>query len=214
VDAVTAPSRVAVALHTADPIYRAGVVSLLRPRPEITLVDAETPALDAQVALIVVDSVDEQTLRLLREIKHTSTVRSVLIVADIDKARLIDAAECGLASLVRRGESTADRLVQAITTAARGDGYLPDDLITDVLEAFSRLRDRLPGPVEQWLTKLSDREVAVLHCLADGLDTAAVAQKIGYSERTIKNIISKLQTRLQLKNRAHLVAFAYQHGFL
>ncbi|MFB8310167.1 LuxR C-terminal-related transcriptional regulator [Streptomyces sp. NPDC055961] len=211
---MTAPSRIAVMLHAPDPICRAGVVSLLRPRPEITLVDAAGPAVDTQVALIVTDAIEEATLRLLREIKHTSTARSVLVVADIDETKLIDAAECGLAGLLRRAEATPDRLVQAITTAARGDGYLPDDLVNGVLEAFSRLRARLPGPVEQRLTELSDREVDILRCLADGLDTAETAQKVGYAERTVKHVIHGLQTRLQLKNRAHLVAFAYQHGYL
>ncbi|WP_053672588.1 response regulator transcription factor [Streptomyces sp. H036] len=212
---MTAPFRITVMLHAPDPIYRAGVVSLLRPRPEITLVDdLAGPAVDAHVALIVTDAVEEATLRLLRELKHTSTARSVLIVADIDETKLIDAAECGLAGLLRRADATPDRLVQAITTAARGDGYLPDDLVNGVLEAFSRLRARLPGPVEQRLTELSDREVDILRCLASGLDTAETAQKVGYSERTVKNLIHGLQTRLQLKNRTHLVAFAYQHGYL
>lgn len=179
---MTAPPRITVMLHAPDPIYRAGVVSLLRPRPEITLVDTTAPAADTQVALIVTDTVDDPTLRLLREIKHSSTARSVLIVADIDETQLINAAECGLAGLLRRADATANRIVQAITTAARGDGYLPDDLINGVLEAFSRLRERLPGPVEQRLTELSDREVDVLRCLASGLDTAETAHKVGYSE--------------------------------
>ncbi|MFD8414015.1 LuxR C-terminal-related transcriptional regulator [Streptomyces sp. NPDC059650] len=212
---MTAPSRTAVMLHAPDPIYRAGVVSLLRPFPEITLVDDTAGAVvDTQVALIVTDTVEEATLRLLRQIKHTSAARSVLVVADIDETQLIDAAECGLAGLQRRADATPDRLVQAITTAARGDGYLLADLVNGVLEAFSRLRARLPGPVEQRLTVLSDREVDVLRCLASGLDTAETAQKVGYSERTVKNVIHGLQTRLQLRNRAHLVAFAYQHGYL
>ncbi|GAB2451544.1 response regulator transcription factor [Streptomyces incanus] len=201
-------------LHAPDPIYRAEVVSLLRPRPEITLVDTAGPAVDTQVVLIVTDTVEEATLRLLREIKHTSTARSVLIVADIDETKLIDAAECGLAGLLCRADATPDRLVRAITTAARGDGYLPDDLIHSVLEAFGRLRERVPGAVEQRLTELSDRKVDVLRCLVEGIDTAAIAQKVGYAERTVKDVIHGLQTRLQLKNRAHLVAFAYQHGYL
>ncbi|WP_145953757.1 response regulator transcription factor [Streptomyces venezuelae] len=40
------------------------------------------------------------------------------------------------------------------------------------------------------------------------------AQKVGYSDRTVKTIIHDLQTRLQMKNRTQMVAFAYQHGYL
>ncbi|MEU8543135.1 response regulator transcription factor [Streptomyces sp. NPDC048717] len=211
---MSAHSRIAVTLHTSDPIYRAGVDGLLRYRPELTLVDATDPAADIQVALIVTDTVEEPTLRLLREIKRAGTTRSVLVVADIDETKMIDAAECGIAGLLRRADATADRLVQAVTKAARGDGYLPDDLVNGILEAFSRLRERLPSPVEQRLTELSDREIDVLRCLAAGLDTAQTAEKVGYAERTVKNTIKVLQTRLQLTNRTHLVAFAYEHGYL
>ncbi|BAU88079.1 transcriptional regulator, luxR family [Streptomyces laurentii] len=211
---MSAHSRIAVTLHTSDPIYRAGVDGLLRYRPELTLIDASDPTADIQVALIVTDTVEEPTLRLLREIKRTSTARSLLVVADIDETKLIDAAECGITGLLRRAEATADRLVQAITKAARGDGHLPDDLVNGVLNAFSHLRERLPSPVEQRLTELSDREIDVLRCLAAGLDTAQTGQKIGYSERTVKHIIKNLQTRLQLTNRTHLVAFAYENGYL
>ncbi|MFE1907643.1 hypothetical protein ACFW96_28795 [Streptomyces gardneri] len=93
---MTALSQIAVRLDAPDPIYRARVVSLLRPRPEITLVDDTAgPTVDAQVALIVRDAVEEATLRVLRDIKHASTARSVLVVAVIDEPKLIDAAECG-----------------------------------------------------------------------------------------------------------------------
>ncbi|MEU2232575.1 response regulator transcription factor [Streptomyces vietnamensis] len=190
------PERILVALHTHDPIYRAGVSSLLRHRPEVTLLDTAAPAADAQVALVVVDTVEEPVLRLLRETKRAGSARSVLVVADIDGPRLADAAECGVKGVVRRAQATPDRLVHAITTVARGDGYLPDDLIGGVLGAFGTLRERLPGPVEQRLTELDDRELEVLRLLAEGLDTNAIAAKVGYAERTVKNFIHVMQTRL------------------
>ncbi|MFE5938681.1 hypothetical protein ACFQ69_25365 [Streptomyces sp. NPDC056470] len=62
---MTAPSRITVMLHALDLICRAGVVSLRRPRPEITLVDTAGPAVHTQVALVVTDTVEEATLRLL-----------------------------------------------------------------------------------------------------------------------------------------------------
>ncbi|MGW2203183.1 phosphotransferase [Streptomyces sp. NPDC001774] len=83
---MTAPSRITVMLHALDPIYRAGVVSLLRPRPEIPLVDTAGPAVHTQVALVVTDTVEEATLRLLgaaapRLVASCPTQRAVVLTA-------------------------------------------------------------------------------------------------------------------------------------
>ncbi|MGP3926333.1 helix-turn-helix domain-containing protein [Streptomyces sp. 8N616] len=70
------------------------------------------------------------------------------------------------------------------------------------------------GPMGLTPSGLEVREVEVLRLLADGLDTTEIAQKLSYSERTIKNIISGMTNRLGLRNRAHAVAFALRSGTL
>ena len=50
--------------------------------------------------------------------------------------------------------------------------------------------------------------------LADGQDTAAIASKLAYSERTIKNIIHDVTLRLNLRNRSHAVAYAVKSGLI
>ena len=64
----------------------------------------------------------------------------------------------------------------------------------------------LPAPV--W----SDRELAVLRLLAQGLSTREVAKTLCYSERTIKNVLYELTTRHGLRNRTHAVAVAVRAG--
>ena len=61
---------------------------------------------------------------------------------------------------------------------------------------------------------LHQREIAVLSLLADGLDTAAVADRLSYSPRTIKNILHAVMLRLNLSNRTHAVAFAIRHRLI
>jgi DNA-binding NarL/FixJ family response regulator len=63
-------------------------------------------------------------------------------------------------------------------------------------------------------TGLSDREVRVLQLVADGWDTAEIAGELCYSERTVKNILHDLTTRLQLRNRSHAVAYALREGLI
>jgi DNA-binding CsgD family transcriptional regulator len=56
------------------------------------------------------------------------------------------------------------------------------------------------------------REVEVLRLIADGMDTLEIAQRLSYSERTVRNIIHALLTRMKLRNRTHAVAYALRNG--
>ncbi|WP_331481928.1 response regulator transcription factor [Streptomyces rubrogriseus] len=62
--------------------------------------------------------------------------------------------------------------------------------------------------------KLNPREVDVLQLVAEGLSTAEVASHLNYSERTIKNVLHEVITRLNLRNRTQAVAWAIRSGQL
>ncbi|MFH9264476.1 MULTISPECIES: response regulator transcription factor [unclassified Streptomyces] len=206
--------RITVVLRAQDPISQAGVASQLRARPEVTVVDRDDGEPTPQVVVMVVDAVDDEVLRVLRNIQRTSTCRTVLVTTDIDEQKLVSAAECGVAGVVRRSESTPDHLVQVIGTVARGEGHLPSDLLGRLLEEVGRLQGQVLGPRGLHFTGLAAREVDVLRLVAEGYDTADIATKLAYSERTIKNVLHSVMTRLQLRNRSHAVAYAMRQGLI
>ncbi|MFI7285229.1 response regulator transcription factor [Streptomyces anulatus] len=206
--------RISVVLRAQDPISQAGVASQLRARPEVAVVERDDGEPTPQVVVMVVDAVDDEVLRVLRNIQRTSTCRTVLVTTDIDEQKLVSAAECGVAGVVRRSESTPDHLVQVIGTVARGEGYLPSDLLGRLLEEVGRLQGQVLGPRGLHFTGLAAREVDVLRLVAEGYDTADIATKLAYSERTIKNVLHSVMTRLQLRNRSHAVAYAMRQGLI
>jgi DNA-binding NarL/FixJ family response regulator len=61
---------------------------------------------------------------------------------------------------------------------------------------------------------LFEREIDVLRLVAAGLDTSEIAGKLAYSERTIKNVIHDITSRLCLRNRTHAVAWAVREGLI
>jgi DNA-binding NarL/FixJ family response regulator len=63
-------------------------------------------------------------------------------------------------------------------------------------------------------TKLSEREYEVLRMLADGESTRGIAERLSYSERTVKNIVHDLLAKLNCKTRAHAVALAARQGVI
>ncbi|SCF03197.1 DNA-binding response regulator, NarL/FixJ family, contains REC and HTH domains [Micromonospora viridifaciens] len=205
--------RLPVHLYSTDVISRAGVVSQLRPRPEVLLLD-EAEAEQAEVAVVVSDSIDEPTLRALRALRSRSRAALVLVVTHADDAGLVAAVEHGVAGIVRRCEASADRLVAVIRAAAAGEGAVPPDLLGRLLQQVGALQRDVLGPRGLTFSGLAEREVEVLRLVADGFDTAEIASKLSYSQRTIKNILHDVTNRLHLRNRCHAVAYALRNGLI
>ncbi|MFI7434103.1 response regulator transcription factor [Micromonospora haikouensis] len=205
--------RVPVHLSSTDVISRAGVVSQLRPRPEVLLLDA-AEADRAEVSVIIADGIDEPALRTLRALRTRGTSALVLVVTQVDDAGLVAAVEHGVAGIVRRAEASADRLVTVIRAAAAGEGTVPPDLLGRLLQQVGTLQREVLGPRGLTFSGLADREVEVLRLVADGFDTAEIAAKLSYSQRTIKNILHDVTNRLHLRNRCHAVAYALRNGLI
>ncbi len=167
----------------------------------------------AAVAVVVADSVDEEVVQMLRSLQRGSR-RSVLVVTHIDDTGLAAAVEAGVTGLVRRAEATPERLATAVCAAARGEGSVPGDLLGRLLAQIGRLQRQLLNPRGLTLNGMSAREIEILRLVAEGLDTAEIAVKLSYSERTVKNALHDVTTRLQLRNRSHAVAYALKQGLI
>jgi DNA-binding NarL/FixJ family response regulator len=203
--------RVAICVWARDPVSHAGVASQLRLRPELALLDAGDERI--KVAVVVTDSVDEETLQVLRSLQRGSC-QSILVVTHVDDTGLAAAVEAGVAGLVRRAEATPERLAKAACAAARGEGSVPPDLLGRLLAQVGRLQRQLLSPRGLTLNGMSTREIDILRLVADGLDTAEIANKLCYSERTVKNALHDVTSRLQLRNRSHAVAYALKEGLI
>ncbi|MCW2637737.1 MAG: transcriptional regulator, LuxR family [Dactylosporangium sp.] len=205
--------RIPVYLHATDMISRAGLVSQLRPRPEILLLDEADLAL-TRVAVVVSDSVGDETLQVLRSLRSRGVHQLVLVATQIDDGGLVCAVEAGVAGVVRRREASAERLVSVITAAASGDGSVPPDLLGRLLTQVGQLQRGVLGPRGLTFSGLAEREVEVLRLVAEGLDTAEIAAKLAYSQRTIKNVLHDVTSRMHLRNRSHAVAYALRNGLI
>jgi DNA-binding NarL/FixJ family response regulator len=137
-----------------------------------------------------------------------------VVVTRLDDSGLLSAVEAGACALLRRFEATPERLGEAVSTAARGDGSVPPDLLGQLLGQFSSVQRQVLGPRGLSLNGFADREIEVLRLLSQGSDTAEIAQKLAYSERTVKNIIHGVMARNRLRNRVHAVAHAVRAGVI
>jgi DNA-binding NarL/FixJ family response regulator len=127
---------------------------------------------------------------------------------------LAAAVEAGMSGLVRRSEATADGLAAAICAADRGEATVPPDLLGRLLDQVGRVQRQVLTPRGLAFSGLTDREIDVLRLVAEGYDTAEIAEKLAYSERTVKNVLHDVTARLGLRNRSHAVAYAVRQGLI
>jgi DNA-binding NarL/FixJ family response regulator len=203
--------RINVKVHAPDPVSRAGVAAELGQQSGMNLVENGEVV---DVAIVAAEVVDDDAVRLVRSLQRTTCPRVLLVVTQVDDGGLYTAVEAGICGLIRRAEATPETLAKAVRSAAAGDGTVPPDLLGRLLEQIRRLQEGVLEPRGLNFTGLSDREIDVLRLVADGCDTSEIAKQLAYSERTIKNVIQGVTSRLHLRNRSHAVAYAVRQGLI
>jgi DNA-binding NarL/FixJ family response regulator len=206
-------SRIPVVVHASDPISHAGATGQLCRQPAIELVEegGDRPGL---VAVLLAETLDQPTLSRLRRLVRTDGARVVLVAGLIREIDLLEVIGCGINAIVWRHEATGHRLLQAVLAASRGDGDLPADLLGRLISQVGTLQRGSTAEPRALAHGLTPREIDVLRLVAEGMDTAEIAAKLAYSERTVKNVMHGITMRLQLRNRAHAVAYALREGYI
>jgi DNA-binding NarL/FixJ family response regulator len=194
-----------------DVISEAGVASQLRGRPELWVVDERSRP---DVVVVVVERLDETAERIVRTTRRNTCERVVVVCTTIDDNALMLAVELGATAVLRRAEASPERLSASVAMAARGNAVLAPDLLGRLLDQMSKVQNGVLAPRGIGPSGFTEREIDVLRLLADGYDTAEIADNLAYSERTIKNVIHDITSRLHLRNRSHAVAFAMRAGVI
>lgn len=205
--------RVKVALQAVDPLSMAGLVAHLELVPDVVLLPAEQRH-HAEVAVVAVDRLTADVVAGMRR-AATDIGTPVVLVGDLDESELVTAVECRVVAVLPRSAASAERLRHSVMTAAAGGGLMPPNLVGALIKDVERLQCQLlehTGGAPR--SRLTRREEEVLRMMAEGLDTAEIAVKLSYSERTVKNVIYGVTHRLKLRNRSHAVAYALRAGMI
>lgn len=205
-DVTTAVRRVAVI--DSDPIFRRGLVSVLQATPA-TLVVADgidsTAVHESLDALIF--ELEGGGLMKAIEAKEARPMRLIGILREADSPLAIEAASAGVAGLLLRRSLSPERLVSTLRSVFSEAASLPSHLLPALLEQAALGVPRVPH-------RLQPREVDVLRHLSEGCDTREIASSLGYSERTVKNVVHDLLMKMNCRNRAHAVATATRVGLI
>jgi len=207
------PTKIRLAARVPDPLSRAGIAAYLRVRPDIELLPDDRLA-EAGVVLLVADALTARVVEELRELSARTSARFVLVADRLGDADPLALVELGVVGVTWRADATGERLARLVISAAQGVVDLPREVQSRLVADVARLQRTVLAPKGLTASGLEDRELDVLRFLSEGLDTAEIATKMRYSERTVKGILYNVTNRLCLRNRVHAVAHAIRAGVL
>jgi DNA-binding NarL/FixJ family response regulator len=175
------------------------VAAARRFRPDVVLMDIRMPRLDGIAATkqIVGDGLPARVL--------------VLTTFDLDEY-VFAALRAGAAGFLLK-DASAEQLVEAVRTIARGEALLAPEVTRRVVEAFARTSEPDAATIAA-LEQLSAREREVLELLGSGRSNAEIAQELVVSTGTAKTHVANVFSKLGLRDRAQAVVFAYESGLI
>lgn len=170
-------------------------------KPDVVLMDVRMPVLDGI----------EATRRLLTLPRTENPPRVLMLTTfDIDEY-VYEALRAGASGFLLK-DAPPSELAAAVRIVARGDALLDPTVTRRVIEHFARARDATPEPVS--LQALTPREREVLVLIARGLSNREIAEDLVLAEQTVKSHVSRILTKLQLRDRAQAVIAAYESALV
>ncbi len=202
-------------------LIRAGLRGILRERYGFTIVGELDTGADADraVARLVRDVVVMDVrmpgvdgITATRTLTRSGDAPPVLVLTTFDEEEILAGAlRAGAAGFLLKG-APAEDLQRAVRTLANGGAWLDPAVTGRVLTAYREGRPPLRPGVQVEL--LTPRERDVLALIGAGLSNAEIAADLFLGEGTVKTHISHIFTKLDLRDRAAAVIFAFDHGLV
>jgi DNA-binding NarL/FixJ family response regulator len=170
-------------------------------RPDVVLMDVRMPGLDGLQA----------TQRLLQG--ADASAPRVIILTTFDLDEYVYAALRSGASGFLLKDVSPEHLVGAVRTVSTGDALLAPSITRRLVERFARPPAAVAVAPDA-LASLTVREGEVFRLVARGMSNAEIAESLVVSEATVKTHVAGILAKLDLRNRAQAVVFAYESGLV
>ncbi len=195
-------------------VVRRGVAALLEAEDDIEIVGeagtaaqalARIPAAKPDVAILDVRLPDGDGVSVCRELRSQMPGLACLMLTSFsDEEALFDAVMAGAAGYVLKQIHGSD-LTSAVRTVASGESLLDPHSTAQMLQ---RIRERQTR--KDPLAALSDQERQILELIGEGLTNRQIGERLYLAEKTVKNYVSNLFTKLDMRRRTQAAAFVAQ----
>ncbi len=180
---------------------RDALTEIGRLRPDVVVMDIQMPLLDG--------------IEVTRRVSgpHTAKPAKVLVVTTFNVGQYVyDALRAGASGFLLK-DAPLEELAAGVRTVARGESLL-SPAVTRTL--IGRYADRIQPvvPADGPLDRLAPRELEVLKLIAGGLSNAEIAAELVLGVETVKTYVSRILTKLDLRDRVQAVVLAYRTGLV
>lgn len=203
-------------------VVRAGFAALLETQPDLTVVGIAADGEEAvracaehrpDVVLMDVRMPTMDGIEATRRIAAADGGPRVLVLTTFDLDEYVyDALGAGASGFLLK-DAPAETLFEAVRVVAAGEALLAPAITRKLIGEFARLRPRL-APRPDLLRELTPRETEVLRQVAEGLSNAEIAERLVVAEETVKSHVSRILTKLGLRDRTQAVVAAYESGLV
>jgi DNA-binding NarL/FixJ family response regulator len=170
-------------------------------RPDVVLMDVRMPGMDGIEATRQLAGSGADGPRIL-----------ILTTFDLDEY-VYDALRAGASGFLLK-DVTAERLFDAVRVIAAGDALLAPAVTRRLISEFVLLHPKPDGPSAAALAALTPRETQVLRLVAEGLSNPEIAARLVVTEETVKTHVSRVLSKLGLRDRTQAVVTAYESGLV
>jgi DNA-binding NarL/FixJ family response regulator len=166
-------------------------------RPDVTLMDIRMPRLDGIAATA--------------QLCGSESAGPILVLTTFGEDEVLwGAIEAGAAGFVLK-DSTAEDLIAAVRAVAGGGAWFDPAVAPRVLDRYRRVVAPATRDAAR-LDLLTEREHDVLRLMARGATNAEIAASLHVADATVKSHIGSIFTKLEVRDRAAAIVFAYDHG--
>lgn len=205
-----------VAIVDDHELVRRGLKDLIESDPELSVISQAGNVYDGyqvvsstkpDVAILDVRLPDGNGVELCREIKsHSPEIKVIMLTSYADDEALLGAILAGACGYVLK-DINGDLLLDSIKQVAAGESILDE-------HAADRVRERLRkvGSPAAEISELSEQERKIITYIGDGLTNRQIAEQMFIAEKTVKNYVSSVLSKLSLENRAQAASLATRVG--
>jgi DNA-binding NarL/FixJ family response regulator len=204
-------------------LVRAGLKMILGPEDGFVIVgecadgaeavrSVKSPGLAADVILMDVRMKGMDGTTATARVREIAEAPPVLILTTFDDDATLSAAlRAGAAGFLLK-DAPADEIIRAVRAVASGGAYLDAATTSRVLSAYRS--SALPASTSMQVSDLTAREVDVLRLIGRGASNEEIADEPVITEATVKTHITRIFSKLGLRDRAAAIVFAFDQGLV